>query len=322
MITIIIPVYNASSYIDQCLQSVFGQTYTDWECILIDDGSKDTSPEKCDAWCKKDSRFKVIHQKNQGVSAARNNGLKIAKGEWVTFIDSDDWIESDYLSQMLSGTNTVDLVVSGQIREFPDGSKIVYMPREKDTFVLESTAGKSFNDLNEKFLLYAPHEKLFHTEIIQINNLIFDENCSYGEDLQFVYEYLNHTTSIGTINHALYHYRMGDGNTLSTKLREDQFEVDYRQWKIVYNFYKNHDFLIESANKYLAKRLWGIVYDGLFLYPKIKSRKNNYIKTILSIPEIGYLKQYSNIFSAAKWIKYSITHRLSFVFELFFFVIK
>lgn len=318
MISIIIPVYNAAQYIDQCLQSAIDQSYSDWECILVDDGSNDGSGAKCDEWCERDSRFRVIHQQNQGVSAARNNALSAVRGEWVTFIDSDDWVDSDYLTQMFNHSDGADLIVSGQNRFFYDGSKTIYMPDKTEVFVLNTDSAEKFNILNEKFLLYAPHEKFFRTEIIRYNNLRYDENSSYGEDLQFVYQYLEHIASIATVNKAMYHYRMGDGNTLSTKLRIDQFEVDYRQWKIVYAFYKQRNLLIEPANIYLAKRLWGIVYDGIFLYPKVKYHKPNYIKFILSIPDIEYLRQYSNVFAAANWIKRAILHRCTFAFWLFF----
>ncbi|GMO37902.1 MAG: hypothetical protein Ta2B_17610 [Termitinemataceae bacterium] len=97
VISVIIPVYNVEHYLRRCLDSVLAQTFTDFECILIDDGSPDKSPAICDEYAKKDSRFVVIHQANAGVSAARNAGLDIAQGEWITFVDSDDWIEPDML---------------------------------------------------------------------------------------------------------------------------------------------------------------------------------------------------------------------------------
>lgn len=318
MISIIIPVYNVSQYIDHCLQSVKEQSYTDWECILVDDGSKDDSGEKCDEWCKCDSRFHVIHQPNHGVSAARNNALRVVKGEWVTFIDSDDWLEKDYLSLMLNETVDVDLVVSGQIREFANNRQIIYVPDNTEVFPLTSAFSENFNNLNKKFLLYAPHEKLFKVDIIRDNNLQFDVCCSYGEDLQFVYQYLEHTTTIATVNHALYHYRMGDGNTLSTKLRIDQFEVDYKQWQIVYDFYQKRDLLNDSSNQYLANRLWGIVYDGIFLLPRLKCDGVLYLKNILNTPEIRVLRSYSDTFETSLWIKWCIVHRFWLLFYIYF----
>ena len=120
MISIIIPVYNTAQYLDQCLESVLVQSYTDWECIVVDDGSTDNSGEICDKWGKRDSRFVILHQKNQGVSAARNKGLERCKGEYICFIDSDDWVEPTYLSHLYDGMKNnegVDMVVSGFIFE-------------------------------------------------------------------------------------------------------------------------------------------------------------------------------------------------------------
>lgn len=96
-ISIIIPVYNAERFLRRCLNSVLNQSYSNWECIIVDDGSKDSSPAICDEYVKTDSRFKVIHKENGGVSRARNTGLSLVVGEWVTFVDSDDELALDAL---------------------------------------------------------------------------------------------------------------------------------------------------------------------------------------------------------------------------------
>ena len=102
MISIIIPVYNAASYLDKCIESILHQKYKDFELLLINDGSTDNSGDICDAFALKDNRISVFHQQNQGVSAARNLGIEQAKGEWLQFIDSDDWIENDFLLNNVS----------------------------------------------------------------------------------------------------------------------------------------------------------------------------------------------------------------------------
>ena len=96
-ISIIVPVYQVEKYLRRCLDSIVAQTFTDWECILVDDGSPDNSGKICDEYAEIDNRFRVFHQENAGVSAARNKGLDVAKGEWITFVDSNDYIEEDYL---------------------------------------------------------------------------------------------------------------------------------------------------------------------------------------------------------------------------------
>ena len=99
-ISIIIPIYKVEKYIRECLDSILNQTFTDWEALLIDDGSPDNSGVICDEYAAKDNRFKVFHKENGGVSSARNLGLEKATGEWVTFIDADDWIEKEAVYQL------------------------------------------------------------------------------------------------------------------------------------------------------------------------------------------------------------------------------
>lgn len=101
LISIIIPVYNAEKYLRQCLESIQQQTYPDWEAILVDDGSSDGSPAICDEYAKKDGRFRVVHQANSGSSKARGRGLKDAQGEWLAFVDADDFVDKKYLESML-----------------------------------------------------------------------------------------------------------------------------------------------------------------------------------------------------------------------------
>lgn len=101
-VSIIVPVYNVEKYLRICLDSILAQTFTDWECILVDDGSTDKSGEICDEFVQRDPRFRSFHKRNGGVSSARNMGLAEVRGEWVTFMDSDDWVESYFLSTITS----------------------------------------------------------------------------------------------------------------------------------------------------------------------------------------------------------------------------
>ena len=111
-ISVIVPVYNAEKYLHRCIDSVLAQTYTDFELLLIDDGSKDQSGEICDEYAQKDARVRVFHQENGGVSSARNLGLDNAKGEWVTFVDSDDWAKPYYIEHLVASIDGADLVVA------------------------------------------------------------------------------------------------------------------------------------------------------------------------------------------------------------------
>ena len=111
--SVIIPVYNVEKYLGKCIDSILAQTFRDYELILIDDGSLDKSGEICEQYAMKDSRIVVVHQKNGGVSAARNTGIDKAQGRYITFIDSDDSVENNYLSSMYTISEDIDLVIGG-----------------------------------------------------------------------------------------------------------------------------------------------------------------------------------------------------------------
>ena len=120
-ISIIVPVYNVEQYLENCINSVLNQSFRNFQLILVDDGSKDSSGEICDRFVLKDSRVKVIHKPNAGVSAARNAGIDIATGQFICFIDSDDWIESEYLQKIVDEIYDFDILFFGSVWHYEDG---------------------------------------------------------------------------------------------------------------------------------------------------------------------------------------------------------
>lgn len=196
-ISIIIPVYNAEKYLRRCIESVLTQSFTDFELILVNDGSKDKSPQICDEYASQDTRVRVIHKANGGVSAARNDGLDIAKGEYVTFIDSDDWVEREYL-QSLYDKRSLDFVIGSFIHE-PSGKK-----RKINEYTFIGNKLKDY--VNNTYLTNGyPWGKLFKNKII-INNAIRFKNIKVYEDLLFCLEYARHCSSICCMSKAHYHY--------------------------------------------------------------------------------------------------------------------
>ena len=127
LISVIVPVYNVEKYLDKCVQSIVNQTYKNLEIILVDDGSTDHCPALCDEWAKKDERIQVIHKKNGGLSSARNTAIDVISGEYVIFVDSDDWIDLDMIASMLefAETNDADIVSGGFYFESTDGTSSV-----------------------------------------------------------------------------------------------------------------------------------------------------------------------------------------------------
>ena len=125
-LSIVVPVYNTESYLIRCLDSIVGQSFTDFELILVDDGSKDNSSVICDCYGKSDGRIKVIHKENEGVSIARNTGMKVAKGEYLTVVDSDDWLETEMYQSMFKYIDEfeLDVVMCDCIKEYPSKSEV------------------------------------------------------------------------------------------------------------------------------------------------------------------------------------------------------
>lgn len=317
MISVIIPVYNVAPYLNRCVQSVIDQLYQDWECILVDDGSTDDSGRLCDKWALCDSRVKVIHQVNQGVSVARNNGIIESSGAYIAFIDSDDWVASNYLQDLYDNRTDCELVVSGLIGEWEDGNKDICTPLATKCFVLSYENVEDFVHLNDNALLYGPMNKLFVARIIKEKQISFPVNCAYGEDLLFSFHYLEYVQKIATVKNLSYHYIMRD-QTLSRRIREDQFVNDYQLWTVRRDFMLKRCLWTEDMKKVMYAYLWGQLYNGIFLFPELKGANYFYLKEILSIPEIEELTRYKRLISCSAWIKNAILCRLAWLFYLYF----
>ena len=188
LISIIIPIYNGEKYLKVCLDSILAQTYTHFELILVDDGSTDTSSQICDAYAESDSRVITYHISNGGVSHARNYGINVAKGGWITFIDCDDWITPDYLkdfaSQNLEPSTLyiiqADKVENGKIKPWP------YLYKEG---ICKLKAGNE--RIIDKLLVYGtPWGKFFNSAVVKENKILFDEQISNHEDTLFYFEYI------------------------------------------------------------------------------------------------------------------------------------
>lgn len=197
MISVIVPVYNAESTLQRCVDSILRQSYRSFEIILIDDGSEDLSGRICDEYSKTDDRFTVIHQNNQGVSAARNQGLDIAKGEFIAFVDSDDYVDSDYLRILFNGIISYEVDICMTSLRINRGVDRV-TPLNDRSEIISAILGNDFGNNA------GPVNKLFKRSIIGC--LRFDKHIYLGEDILFNVEYAKRCNSGVFINEALYHY--------------------------------------------------------------------------------------------------------------------
>lgn len=234
-VSIIIPVYNTSDYLSQCLESLVGQTYRNLEIILIDDASKDSSPEICDQYAAKDSRVIVVHKQNEGASFARKAGIDLASGEYVMFVDSDDWIENDTVSQLVDSAemNKADCVLFSYMKEFEDHSEKVYLfdrsfymnHEDSEKYVHQRLIGPDDVGLKNpsQFNILSPMwGKLYKTHVVKRGLIVSEREIGgTGEDTLFNIYALDGCKSIVYLHECLYHYRKFNHKSLTTSYKPD-----------------------------------------------------------------------------------------------------
>lgn len=210
-ISVIVPVYNSQRYLSRCIESILAQTYIDFELLLINDGSNDLSGVICDNYALKDSRIRVYHKENGGVSSARNLGLENAKGKWISFVDSDDWVDDHYLESLYQD-GAYDFVTC-YWRVTNDQSYVSILPKTRGYYGRDQIV--EFLDLNIGNVSY-PFCRLYSGSIISKNNLRFDENIHFSEDALFNIRYLQNVATIRQVGNIEYNYEKHIGS-LSNK---------------------------------------------------------------------------------------------------------
>lgn len=217
-VSIIIPVYNVQTVLRKCIESVKVQTFVDIEIILVDDGSTDDSGELCDVYAKDDDRIKVIHQKNEGVSSARNTGIKCSKGDFVLFVDSDDYIDMHYVENMYM--NRSNLTICG-LEKRKENEEIL-STLKYEWAKLTSKQEIDYVNLMQNTDFFSPYCKLFDLHIIKSNNIMFPPNVHWGEDGIFVAEYIQYVETVNVLEYVGYYYvRYEKENNLSTQIRDN-----------------------------------------------------------------------------------------------------
>ena len=220
MISVIVPVYNVEKYLEECLDSIQHQTYTDIEVILVNDGSTDSSKEICEKYCKQDSRFKLINQTNQGQSVARNTGVAASSGEFIVFVDSDDVIKANYLEELMKYmTADVDIVES----KFTVSKKDFFVENSKETTILfEGNSQEAVKIFPNHILSVNPVTKLYRREIVEsvpyLEGLIF-------EDIYSGIGMLKYIRKIVKIDYVGYYYRQHQSSTMHRTFTEKNLDV-------------------------------------------------------------------------------------------------
>lgn len=286
LISIIVPVYEVEKYLNTCIKSLVHQEYGNLEIILIDDGSKDKCSALCDEWARRDKRIRVFHTENYGVSHARNIGLDNATGEFISFVDPDDWCDVNMYSDMYSyiKSNKADIHVGGYIREYFDKSKIDLSVGKPCNFSSQQAIHEMFSVVTIPRFTWSLCDKLISHELIE--NTRFNQNLKLSEDQWFLWQLLKKAKRISYAPQLAYHYRMRKGSATHTLLRrengtyldvmqriiEDSQDMDketrhilkMKYWQIGIGLFKdiiisnNHNFddiLIEEQKK-LRKRFF------------------------------------------------------------------
>lgn len=208
LISIIVPVYNASKYLRECINSISKQSYRNIEILLVDDGSSDNSLRICNELSEFDNRIKVLAKKNGGASSARNFGIDAATGEWIAFVDSDDLIQPFYIEHLLNAVkeSDVDFVVSG-IQYWNVKTNERQNLSYKRSYLIADKTIEAITK-NKIHLNGGPVSKLYKASIVKDNNIYFNENMSFAEDCDFMLRYFSHIRSIAFIENSDYVYRL------------------------------------------------------------------------------------------------------------------
>lgn len=217
-ITIVVPVFNASKYIAQCIESIKAQKFTDWNCILINDGSQDESRRICENLILSDPRFTLINRTNQGAGASRNKGIELCSTNWITFVDADDTIDPDYLDNFDSGhLRENEISVQGYVRQTYDGKDIGESKNFPQAYFTQNEIAKSFS--SHKLLDYGQTVgKLYPIKLLLDNNIRFCTTFRLSEDHVFFMSVLPHVEGIHFHSGSLYKYiEWSDGNNITSK---------------------------------------------------------------------------------------------------------
>lgn len=297
LISIVIPVYNAEKYLGGCLNSIQNQTYKNFEVILVNDGSIDHSETICKEFVEVDTRFRYFLKVNGGASSARNFGLDHVTGDFITFIDADDWVDENHLEVLINNIkeNNSDMAVSS-IKKFDNVSSFefrVYSNQEK--YLL------NYNKLNrEEFLVILPKlihasnsykiavSKLFKKELV--SDVRFDESIIYGEDLEFFFKLYVNINSISYVDEVTYIYRLHDESS-SSKFGQLHMEQELAIYKKMYekieeldlptiHYYTTISDLLEFRRDYLENR---VLFNEYLKFLEIKERSVTYPKDLISV---------------------------------------
>ncbi|WP_077623688.1 glycosyltransferase family 2 protein [Sediminibacillus massiliensis] len=258
-ISVIVPVYNVEKHLSRCIESLLKQTYTHFEILLVNDGSTDKSGDICNYYKLKSNKIRVFHMSNKGVSSARNYGIEKCKGEYIQFVDSDDFVNETYISSMVNiiKDRSIDLVISGINQVESSNGKIKQVKEivsKVSGFYKKPELKDIMPDLIESSYINYCYSKLIKRNLITKKQIRFDENISLGEDTLFVLEIIKASNKIYILSTAEYNYLNHSDDTLTYKIRQDKFYILNKLYSALLNFCQTEGYYTPSTKYSLERR--------------------------------------------------------------------
>lgn len=290
-VSIIVPVFNAEKYLEKCISSILCQTFKEFELILVDDGSSDGSALICDKYSNNDSRVKVIHKKNGGVSSARNAGIISSKGEYLVFVDADDILAQEFLEEgmRIIADDSIDIFISGIRMNYYQENVVI---KGEDLGVVRDTR-YNVNELLEQIdvdfplmCICGPWAKIYKKKIIDNNNILFDESIAFGEDTRFNLNVYKHCNRVFFSEKKLYYYRRINGESLFSKFKTDTYELHRDEYTLLFNLMKE-----KKCNQLSFKRFNNLYFS--MMIGCISEYYRNYRKTNI-FDRYNIIKKVSN----------------------------
>ena len=289
LVSIVVPIYNAENYLTKCIYSIIKQTYKNIEIILVNDGSTDNSLKICETFALNDKRIIIISQKNMGVSTARNIGINVAKGEYISFVDSDDTIEDNYIQELVDNSNSgkVDVVICGYNDIYTNNKKIEN--KLSDDIKLNGKISDDYAIL-KKYLKYR-YLKIYKMNLLKENNINFPIHFTDAEDQVFNFKIFSLAKNYNFVNESLYNYCHVNSESLSKQATIKSFFSNLEKLK------KEKIFLDTKNIKEKELCLTNSAFDIIWKYAVIKDINDNYFKFRCRILKAKELLYGSNFFN-------------------------
>ena len=288
LVSIIVPIYNVSPFLGRCINSLLSQTYSNFELLLIDDGSEDESGQICDAYAKTDSRIRVFHNKNMGLSSSRNYGLAHSKGTWISFIDGDDWVSDDFIEKLynLATRDKADIVYCDWFFAYKNDNFercFCFSPGRHKTETLYGLILDSY---------HVVWNKIYRKDFLEKYNLLFPKHIQkFNEDTWFSLRAFFFTEAVAKVNAPLYYYNRENEGAITRAYQSEQARmVRSFVYQDALNFFSDQGVL----DDYRKPILWRVLQEKTWMvfYPEMYAHFNDSFpeakKYILNNPLLGW----------------------------------